>query len=102
MVIPGDSRHVFASYLNSHGKRRWIVGQYVRQFEVESESDDTEFEYNEENDTYYIKEGWYEAVDNWDYGAYIAVANGTVDKWMEIPREDRPRTDGAPPNDHVD
>ena len=41
-------------------------------------------EYKEEDDEYYVLEGWYERVHNWDEYEYVAI-NDNVIAWMPIP-----------------
>ena len=104
MVLPNNDRPVLASYLNSHGKLRWIIAEYIRQFTVESEGDDDEgcTEYNDDDDTYYRAEGWYERIENWGEYASIVVHEGTIDYWQNLKKDIVPMSDGAPPDDHVD
>ncbi len=46
--------------------------------------DDCVTDYNEEDDEYYISEGWYERINNWDDYDFIAI-NDTVTHWMPLP-----------------
>ena len=46
--------------------------------------DDCVTDYNEEDDEYYISEGWYEVINNWDDYGYIAI-DDTVTHWMPLP-----------------
>ena len=46
--------------------------------------DDAAIEYNEENDEYYLLEGWYEVIKNWDDYNSIAI-DDTVTHWMPLP-----------------
>ena len=41
-------------------------------------------EYNEDDDEYYVLEGWYERVHNWDEYAYVAIDDNVI-AWMPIP-----------------
>ena len=41
-------------------------------------------EYKEEDDEYYVIEGWYERVHNWDEYAYVAIDDNVI-AWMPIP-----------------
>lgn len=41
-------------------------------------------EYNEEEDAYYVIEGWYERIHNWDDYAYVVIED-TVVAWCELP-----------------
>lgn len=46
--------------------------------------DDCAAEYNEEDDEYYLCEGWYEVIKNWDDYSAIAIAD-TITHWMPLP-----------------
>ena len=41
-------------------------------------------EYNEDDDEYYVLEGWYERVHNWDEYAYVAIDDNVI-AWMSMP-----------------
>ena len=45
---------------------------------------DCAVEYNEEDDEYYLCEGWYEVIKNWDDYSSIAIAD-TITHWMPLP-----------------
>jgi hypothetical protein len=56
---------------------RWkIIAHYV--------DDDCATEYNEIEDEYYLKEGWYEVIKNWDDYNSIVI-DDTVTHWMPLP-----------------
>lgn len=46
--------------------------------------DDCVTEYNEEDDEYYINEGWYEVIKNWEEYTSVAI-DDTVTHWMPLP-----------------
>ena len=71
---------------NQCGKRRRVRAVYIRQYEEEAGDDDELcVEYCEEQDEWYLKEGWYELIDNWyDYSS-VAIVEGVVDYWMPMP-----------------
>jgi hypothetical protein len=80
-----DEDQVIATYRNGYGKRRRVVAVYIRQYEEEAGVDDEScVEYCEEKDEWYLKEGWYELIDNWDY-SLAAIVEGVVDYWMPMP-----------------
>jgi hypothetical protein len=89
---PPDSKPVLAvtiaDVVRSDRKRRAIVrAQYIRHKEIEVEGwDDTDGVdwYNEMDDCYYIKEGWYELIDYWEDYGYIAIPDPIV-AWMPMP-----------------
>ena len=84
---PEHGKTVLATYLNQCGKRRRVRAVYIGQYEEEEDSDDYDrcVEYCEEKDEYYLKEGWYELIDNWDTYSSVAIVEGTVDYWMPFP-----------------
>jgi len=83
---PEKGQIVIATYLNQCGKRRRVRAVYVRQYEEEAgEDDELCVEYCEEQDEWYLKEGWYELVDNWDIYSSVAIVEGVVDYWMPMP-----------------
>jgi hypothetical protein len=79
-----------AIYVTPAGKRRMIRAKYARQFQIEAEGDDCETEYNEDDDTFYIKAGWLECIDNWGEYSSCYVVEGAVTHWKRLP---------APPSD---
>ena len=83
--LPEKDQIVIATYLNGYGKRRRVRAVYIRQYEEEAGDDDELcVEYCEEQDEWYLKEGWYELIDNWDY-SLAAIVEGVVDYWMPMP-----------------
>lgn len=62
-------------------------GFYIERWKEEVRydvSEDQAIEYNEETDEYYLCEGWYERIHNWD--DYISVyISDTVTHWMPLP-----------------
>ena len=47
-------------------------------------SEDQAIEYNEETDEYYLLEGWYERINNWDDYSSVVISD-TVTHWMPLP-----------------
>jgi hypothetical protein len=77
---------VLAYYTNSHGKGRRIRARYVKRFTQESEDiDNFDAQYNEDDDTYYDAEGWYELIDNWGDYSSVAVVEGEITHWQPLP-----------------
>ena len=62
------------------------VGYYAEKFKhlAYGVDDDCVSEYNEENDEYYISEGWYEVIKNWDDYGFVAI-DDIVTHWMPLP-----------------
>ena len=94
--IPSNHRPVLAVARKSHtdykGKtttRRVIVrAQYIRHKEMEAEAwDDNDGVdwYCEEEDCYYIKEGWYELMEFWEDYGFILIDEPVIG-WFELPK----------------
>jgi hypothetical protein len=82
---PDPGKKVLVHYRNELGKDRIVVGFWVPDRWKEATSDDElDCVYDEETDTDFWPEGWYEAIDNWDdYSA--VVINHPVLHWMPLP-----------------
>lgn len=62
------------------------VGYYAEKFKhlAYGVDDDCVSEYNEEDDEFYISEGWYEVIKNWDDYGFVAI-DDFVTHWMPLP-----------------
>jgi hypothetical protein len=78
-------KYCLAAYLTNRGKFRIIRAMYVKQYEIEATGDDCYSEYREEDDTEYLKPGWYELIDNWGEYSSCFVNEGEVKFWMPLP-----------------
>ena len=88
-----DAGYCLATYRNQHGKLRIIRAKYARQFEIDAGEDAIDqgnCEYNEADDTFYLKAGWLECIDNWDDYSSIYVTEGEVTHWMPLPAAPSP------------
>ena len=47
-------------------------------------SDGIDMEYDEETDEYYLPEGWWEEINNWDDYSFVAIGD-FVTHWMPMP-----------------
>lgn len=83
--MPKNGKSVLVTYINCLGNRRRIVSYFVERYSVPANADDDGDEYCEEDDTYYLIEGWYEQQDNSDDYASIYITEGEVDFWRELP-----------------
>ena len=83
-------KECLAAYATPSGKVRLIRAKYARKFQIEAEGDDCETEYNEDDDTFYIKEGWLECIDNWGEYSSCYVVEGIVTHWMPLPAAPSP------------
>jgi hypothetical protein len=87
--LPDIGSTVIAYYLNSYGKGRTIRAQHVEAWTIEAEDvadvDTDCVEYSEQDDCYYLLQGWYECIDNWDEYYRVAVTGGPITHWMPLP-----------------
>ena len=83
--LPKHGLTVLATYKNSYDKNRIIIAVHLDRFREESTYDDCDDEYSEELDNYFLKEGWYEQIDNWGDFSFVTVCEGIVSHWMPLP-----------------
>lgn len=67
-------------------KRYVCDGYYAKKYTEQTwnNSGDIDCEYREEDDEYYLLEGWYEVIKNWDDYNSIAI-HDFVTHWMPLP-----------------
>lgn len=88
-TAPKDGSIVLVHYKNSHKKSRIVKAFYAARFAIESDVESDNDEYDEASDTYFIPEGWYELIDNWDDFSSIAIHQGVPDFWQPLPTPPR-------------
>lgn len=61
--LPVDCRNVYIRGINDCGMDRTAKAMYCRKFKLEAneQTDESLWDYNQEDDEYYLKEGWYES-----------------------------------------
>jgi hypothetical protein len=87
--LPEPSVKVLAHYFNDLGKGRTICAIWVPAKSRSDEGDldaDGFLEYDEESDTYYWPEGWYEAIENWEELGWAKVYEGEIAYWQPLPQ----------------
>ena len=85
---PESGVHVFICCQTASGGRYVCDGYYAERWKVEVNTyytDECACEYNEENDAYYLEEGWYEVIKNWDDYSSVFIQD-TVTHWAEMPK----------------
>lgn len=88
--LPESGVHVLACF-----RVKWVGGggrSYVcdafysaPKTEICSYNDGIEAEYDEETDEYYMPEGWWEVIKNWDDYSCVAIGD-FVTHWMPLPQ----------------
>lgn len=84
-AMPKSGVTVLACYKNSHGNLRRIRAKWVAAKTEELNAEHDWGDYDEETDTYWTPEGWYECIDNWDEFSSIMVSEGEITHWMPLP-----------------
>lgn len=84
--MPPSGQTVLAYYINQVGNGRRVRAQWIAAKSCESGSESDIGEYDEETDTYYDPEGWYEQIDNWDTYSAVGICGVTVTHWMPLPK----------------
>ena len=88
--LPGSGVHVLlCCEIRSNGavyKKYVCDGYYAKRYTEQTwnNSGDIACEYREEDDEYYLLEGWYEVVKNWDDYNSIVIGD-FVTHWMPLP-----------------
>lgn len=82
---PESGEHCFLTCEIRPGKRYVCDGYFAAAKTIKCEdSGDTACEYDEATDEYYLLEGWYEVIKNWDDFTSIAIQD-TVTHWKPLP-----------------
>lgn len=88
----------FREHMEYNGNYRYGICKaiYIPEHTIKSEdlwsycdNDDLEI-YDEKEDTYYAKDGWYEVVEHWDDYSHVAI-NCEVTAWRLIPEPYKPK-----------
>jgi hypothetical protein len=87
-ALPDTTKKVLATYLNNAGNRRIVIANWVQARTQKIQWEDEEFgisEYDESSDEFFLKEGWYECIENnEEYGMYW-IYEGMVTHWAPMP-----------------
>ena len=82
----GYESPVLAYYKNSLGNGRRVKAFYAPEKTIESDPEgDSYDEYDEDTETYYLREGWYECIDNWEDFSSVYIYQGNITHWMPLP-----------------
>lgn len=85
--LPESGNHVLVCCEIRPSKKRYVCdGYYAAKHNIAAHyvDDDSAYEYDEEADEYFLLEGWYEVIKNWDEYSSIVIAD-FVTHWMPLP-----------------
>lgn len=90
-MLPENGVHVLVTAKTPGGHKYVCDAFHAEKFSISSEyGDELACEYNPEKDEYFLEEGWYEVIKNWDDYSSIVIQD-RVTHWMplpELPEED--------------
>lgn len=78
---------VLVHYLNGLNKHRIAKAFYADKFEVEENHNEVVdwLDYDEKTDNYYLPQGWYETIDNWDDFGHVQIPY-EITHFMPLPK----------------
>lgn len=85
--LPEAGAVVLAFYLTERGFVRIIRAFYAPKYTLDPGGWDDEGvdEYCEDKDAYFLAEGWWECIENWDTYDHVKVHQGYITHWMPLP-----------------
>lgn len=79
---PKNNKRCLLYTWNNLRKPRTITATYIAKF---TEQTDEEYgEYSDKLDDYFLPEGWYETIDNWDDCCFVEVRD-IITHWIPLP-----------------
>ena len=86
-TAPKDGTDVLIHYVTEHGRHVRCIAHWTAANTVESSynNDDDVGEYDEATDAWYVPEGWYENLYNWDEYRSVFIHEGKPDSWQPMP-----------------
>ena len=90
-TAPKDKR-LLVLCKRSNDTKAVVIGVYCRKFTQEASEEwagEDWCDYDENSDTYYCQEGWYEQIENWDELSACAFdSRNTAIGWLPIPKSE--------------
>ena len=88
-TLPAKDEVVLAKCVGENGYEVVVRAEYYRQYQELAEGNGVEFdtiELCQDDDEWYLKEGWYELIQNWSEYSSLYI-DMLVEKWLPIPKE---------------
>ena len=85
-ALPESGVVVLAAGKNGRGEWHRVRARYAERFTIVQPSESEYIgEYSEENDEYYLEEGWWEQIEFWNEYSCCRITDGVVTHWMPLP-----------------
>ena len=85
-TAPKDGSRMLLAYRNSLGKWRRVIAFYAPKLAIEgNDYGDDWCEYDEASDRYFLPEGWYECVENWEDYSSVHMSGIKPTHWRHLP-----------------
>lgn len=85
-TAPKDGSWMLLAYRNSLGKWRRVIAFYAPKLAIEQSDYSSDwYEYDEAGDRYFLPEGWYECIENWDDYSSVHMSGVEPTHWMPLP-----------------
>ncbi len=85
-TAPKNGSRMLLAYRNSLGKWRKVIAFYAPKLAIEQNDCGSDWcEYDEAGDRYFLPEGWYECIENWDDYSSAHMSGVEPTHWMPLP-----------------
>lgn len=85
-TAPRDGSRMLLAYRTSLGKWRRVIAFYASKFAVEQDDYNSDWcDYDEAGDRYFLPEGWYECIENWDDYSSVHMSGVEPTHWTPLP-----------------
>lgn len=84
--LPESGEHVLVCCETRHSKGRYVCDAFYTAHKTKTCSwdDDIDSVYDDDTDEYYMPEGWWEVIKNWDDYSCVAIEDFVL-YWMSLP-----------------
>jgi hypothetical protein len=85
-TAPKDGSRMLLAYRNSLGKWRRVIAFYAPKLAIEQNDYGSDWcEYDEASDRYFLPEGWYECIENWNDYSSVHMSGVEPTHWLPLP-----------------